>query len=325
MANAILPSRKVNSSQLMCTILRDGFKLSNGDYDDDSDIVSASQLKQRLDDRLSVGARARGQVTVALDRDRYIVRHLSELNLPMSQQKVMAEMDLIGSTPFQNSDVYLFPLTSYGARAGTAYALVKKSIFNPLQNELQSASLSVGEIQLLGQTETHYRVNGSALAAVSANTTKKAGVLALALGATAFIIAATFMHAYIRNATAIAALEDQNSILAKDAKEVRAIMDQRNARIAQLNSLRNQIEASTPVTEVWEELARALSDSSFLTDVSIKGQTISIVGYSAAASSLIGVLEGSTLFEKVEFSGAVVKVPGRDGDRFAINLQLSEK
>lgn len=318
------PTLASNNSEPVCLIVKDGFTLSR-ESGAEVDVSPISHLNEKLDELSSLERGATGEVSVVLDRDRYVVRNLSPLRLPLSKQMAMAELDLAVSTPFQPPDVYLLPLVADENNPGSAYAIVKKSVIDPLLGELRLSGRRVGALKLLDPAYGERSVRQSAMHTLQANGGKKINRLVLVSATISLFILATFAHAYFRSENAIAQLEERNSALTKDAKEVRAIIDRRTARIAELNGLRNQIASSMPVTVVWEELARALPDSSYLTDMSVKDKVVSISGYSVAASSLIGVLEGSSLFEKAEFAGAVVKVPGFDGDRFSINLQLGGK
>ena len=318
------PARISNSSEPVCLIVKDGFILSC-DGGTEVDTVPISHLNKKLDELSSPVGGPTGAISVVLGRDRYVVRKLSPLILPLSKQMAMAELDLAVSTPFQPSDVYLWPLVAEKNKSGTAYAIVKKSVIDPLLRELRLSGRRIGALGLLDPANGKHSVRQSAVDTLQANGVKKINRLALGSFTISLFVLATFAHAYFRSENAIAQLDERNRALTQDAKEVRTIIDQRTARIAELNGLRNQIASSTPVTVVWEELARALPDSSYLTDMSVKDKAVSISGYSVAASSLIGVLEGSSLFEKAEFAGAVVKVPGFDGDRFSINLQLGGK
>lgn len=76
------------------------------------------------------------------------------------------------------------------------------------------------------------------------------------------------------------------------------------------------------IVEVWEELARLLPDSAYLTNFEIRGGVLQIAGFSAAATELIPILERSDLFTEVALSGPVLADGAKRKEQFSLRAKL---
>jgi general secretion pathway protein L len=70
------------------------------------------------------------------------------------------------------------------------------------------------------------------------------------------------------------------------------------------------------------EITRIIPDDTWLARVQILGTTVRIHGESEGASSLIGLIEGSSLLSDVRFSSPVTKNPRTSNDRFEIEAKI---
>ncbi len=67
---------------------------------------------------------------------------------------------------------------------------------------------------------------------------------------------------------------------------------------------------------VLEELSRVLPDRTWVADLRLDGDKLSLVGYSGSASALIAVIEESDLFKGAEFASPVTPDPTLRAERF---------
>lgn len=74
--------------------------------------------------------------------------------------------------------------------------------------------------------------------------------------------------------------------------------------------------------EVLDELAKRLPDSTYLEKVSMEGDQLVLIGLSTEASSLVGKLQGSSLWRSPALSGAVQPDQAMRRDRFTLTAQL---
>jgi general secretion pathway protein L len=84
----------------------------------------------------------------------------------------------------------------------------------------------------------------------------------------------------------------------------------------------NEDRVAPGIVHVWEELARLLPDTAYLTDIEIKGAEVQLAGYADAPAQLIAVLESSLLLSDATFAGPVVRDQNRGKDHFSIRANL---
>ncbi len=305
------------------TVQANGFTLSSAGnvYKFDN----AADLAAHLSSQQEHGAHGRKSFKIRFENDRAIVRKLTAVSLPDSRHKSAAILDLEASTPFRLTDVHVLPAKSSSGAPGAHYAIVKRVLLAPIVEALTEARAHIDtvEIQDSEQSFVMTRSAKNALFAKKRDIVNRSQIAALA--ACGFLTLSTFAHYTYQYSAAAARLEQSIEPLNESAKAVRLELDKRAARIAELQTLRETIEKRKPTITIWEELARVLPDSSFLTDMTISQDKLSVAGYSQSASGIIVALEGSDIFDEVAFTAPVVKVPGRTDDRFAIDLKIGEK
>jgi general secretion pathway protein L len=305
----------------------DGITLSWGDVPLTAEALAPSDLAARLK---AFGAHHKGhagECALRLENSRALVRRLSPIALPASRQRAAALLDLESATPFRLVDTHVLTLRALGGEggAGSSYAIVKRAILDPLIEACSAAGLKISRIDIAGGPRVHC-VTAEELRRLLGPSRKLGRFWAPALMLLVAVSGAgTLAHMSLQYDAAIRQVESSAGHLGEEAKAVRSAMEQRALRIAEIKGLRKSVEERKLVSAIWEELARVLPDSSFLTDFSIKDSTVSISGYSAAASSIIVALEGSDMFDQASFTAPVVKVPGNAGDRFSIDLKMGGK
>jgi general secretion pathway protein L len=268
-----------------------------------------------------------GTITLRIEKGRAVVRKLSGTALPHSRHRAAALLDLQAFTPFRPEDVHMIILQARigEATAGSNYAIVKRSILDPVTEALKQAGNKAARIEVDDGERIHAVCFADQRRLLGALGPSGSRILPFAIAAFALAAAGTLAHRTLQYDNAARVVETSVGQLSAEAKIVRAELDKRAMRLAEIQALRKSIEERKLVSPIWEELAKVLPDSSFLTDLGIKDSNVSITGYSAAASSIIVALEGSDLFEQASFTGPVVKVPGNSGDRFAIDLKMGGK
>jgi general secretion pathway protein L len=271
--------------------------------------------------------RRREPAVLRIAKDSAVVRRLGAVALPASEHRSAALLDIEASTPFRLDGVHVLMLRPDLERGGRtcAYAIVKRSLLDPLTGVLKIAGINVEGVEI--DDGVSLRQAHAADKAALFQTSHVAGKRIAVLVTTALLAAAagTYAHEWFRQDAALYSLEAESIPLAAEAKAVRSALDARAARVAEVLALRKSVEGRMLVSSVWEELSRVLPDSTYLTEMTVKTDGVSIIGFSAAASAIIVALEGSGLFDQAAFAGPVVKAPGFSGDRFAIELKTGGK
>jgi general secretion pathway protein L len=77
-----------------------------------------------------------------------------------------------------------------------------------------------------------------------------------------------------------------------------------------------------PLVELIAELSHIMPDNTWVQNMDIDDEKLQLRGETSQASSLIGLLEASTMFRDVVFSSPVVQVPRSNKERFHISATL---
>jgi general secretion pathway protein L len=76
------------------------------------------------------------------------------------------------------------------------------------------------------------------------------------------------------------------------------------------------------VVMIWEELARVVPETTYLTEISVRGQELQITGFSAAATDVIPLLDKSPLLRDVGLSGPVLMDRATGRQQFSLRARL---
>lgn len=259
---------------------------------------------------------------IRLMSGRFVLRPLSPLFLPASRLEAAAALDLGASTPFKPDLVKILPVSGVG-RAST-YAIVKHTVLDPVLAAFRHNGLTIAGIEFETADGTLRLALSARRAFTGGRAVWQARLFIVAIVAIVLATAATGVHVWLRNNAALGVVSAAVEALTRDAKTARQALDRHAEALAELAALRKNIEDTEPATTVWEELARVLPDSAYLTDLSVKGGEVSISGYAGQAAALVVALEQSPLFSKVDFTAPVIKTPGIDGERFLISLAAGD-
>ena len=82
------------------------------------------------------------------------------------------------------------------------------------------------------------------------------------------------------------------------------------------------LRAAPGVVQVWEELARVLPTSTYLTDVDIKGFDVHLTGFAESAADLIQMIERSPILHNASFTGRVAFDKAKGKEQFALRASL---
>ncbi len=86
--------------------------------------------------------------------------------------------------------------------------------------------------------------------------------------------------------------------------------------------LEKRKRASPGIVETLDALTRLLPDDTWLQQLRINGEEVRLTGFSAAASSLIGLIEQSERFEGARFRSSVTRDARNKAERFTISAKI---
>jgi len=252
----------------------------------------------------------------------FLTRQLAARRLPLRQARDMAELDLLATTPIDPAQVHVV----FARHAGQdcLYHVVKAKTLAAALDAVRRAGGSVRCLSL-SQPDSMLRADPLSLAAIWPPTARDrrgrtAWVAACSVLAGAVLV--TFAHAHWRSWQAGAELDAQIADAQVLAKAARTSLQKRQAGIEQIEKIRQEKKTTASLVRVWAELTHLLPDTAWLTDLSAKGDDLTITGFSASAAELIQPLDASPLFSAPEFAAPVVRIPGQDGEHFTISAKI---
>ncbi len=265
----------------------------------------------------------RADVQLLLGEGRYILRELSERNVPTSRAMEMATIDLADRTPFSVGDVRIAPVSLPGK---TSYVVVRNDVIEPwLSHALPKArtrTVRLG-IELEGQPIWLSAASARSIDLRIGPSRWREATPLVVLALFALLTALTFAHLAWRNTSASALLDTEIANHRQEAIEIRKMLELRARALEATESARARKAQAIPLARVWEELTRTLPDSTYITDLSLDGNIITFSGFAQSAAQLIALVDESDSFERPILTGPVSRVPGRSGEQFQIRASVS--
>lgn len=120
-------------------------------------------------------------------------------------------------------------------------------------------------------------------------------------------------------------LRETVSKMEKDARIVDSLQKEADMLIAQTEQLIAKKRDQPSIVELLDELSRLINDDTWLTYLQFTNGRLQFQGQSPSASTLIGVLEGSPLFNNARFVSPVTQDPRSGGERFQITADVKAR
>ena len=119
---------------------------------------------------------------------------------------------------------------------------------------------------------------------------------------------------------ALAALVAEARAAAEAAQQLQAAVDE---MLLESRFAYDRRRAAPTVLAILDELSERLPDDTWLFELSRRGHEVQISGYSPAASSLIGLIESSVLFENARFRSPVTRDTRLGVEQFNLSAELA--
>ena len=261
-------------------------------------------------------------VAVQIDGALLLTRQLSARRLPVRQARDMAELDLMAATPIDPAQVHI--VFADGADGGASYLVVKTRTLAAALEAIRAVGGNLASLTIADAGQT-LRPDALSLAAIWPARARDRFARRAWIAAFAIVLlglAGTYAHAQWRSWQAEGELDDEIDIAQVQAKKAQAALQKRQAELKQTEKLRAEKKNAVSVVRILAELTRLLPDSAWVSDLSSKGDQLTITGFAASAADLIQPIDASPLFSAPEFSSPVTKVPGQTGERFTITAKV---
>ena len=90
------------------------------------------------------------------------------------------------------------------------------------------------------------------------------------------------------------------------------------------NFLVDRKRAAPPTLRILDELTRLIPDDTWVSEVEVKEDGVKVTGYSAAASTLIALIDASPIFKTPGFRSPVTQDSRTGLERFSLSFELEE-
>jgi general secretion pathway protein L len=259
-----------------------------------------------------------------------------ELVLPVETRRsldAVVVQDLVAKTPFHLEDIYHDHVAQKRDGKIVVSQWVVRRTF--VADVVQSLGLDVGDLAFI-ESE---RDNSSdapwpvlRLARAPADRSRWPRMASLMLAATAASLAVLMLClTYARQQSVLDTLAGEMTAARAKAQRVRAAMDKLDTEWASVAQVRSRKRDTPGVLDVWDEITRVLPSHSWLTELRISGapgskeQQVAITGFSAAAASLVGLVDRSALFRDAALTAPISLDHTEDKERFAIQANIRKQ
>lgn len=274
---------------------------------------------------VAVGAR--------LPADRFFGRTLI---LPVEAARALDEVvvrDLTKKTPFRLPDIYHDHATSRAAGANRIVVrqwLVRRDF---VADALAPLQLDVEDLDFLdAEAQREAPSPCIALHPDRAGRGSRVRATALALTFTSLLLGlAAGGLEYRRQQSILDELATRIEATKATAQQVRAAIDKLEQKQAVLLHLRSRKGDAPGLLDAWEEATRILPAHSWLIELRLSEladkheQRLAMVGFSAAAPSLVALIDRSPLFGDVSLTAPIALDPLEGRERFALQAKLRKR
>ena len=198
--------------------------------------------------------------------------------------------------------------------------LVTRASVEPTLNAMRDAGIppTLLEAALPDGERVRFDLRGSS-APRSVRARRADRVLAVVCAVLVLAIAAT---PFIRQSLLLARVDGQIAALRPQVEAVEAVRRRMAAASAEVDVIEKQRLRLGDTLAVLAAVTDVLPDDTNLTDLALRGGTLTIGGQSAAAARLIAALAADPLLRNPTFAAPVTRLPDGGGDQFAVRAEI---
>ena len=236
------------------------------------------------------------------------------------REVIAFEMDRL--TPFR-AEAVLFDCQEIGRdedldRLRAQLFLLPRRRLDPLLQRLASLGLKVGALRPEDAPSVNLLAGSQETAPSRWLRPLTAAALFLAV---AFLSAAVLLPLQARKAQLLE-LETRLAEARGAAFAADALKEKVATRLAESQFLIAKKQERLSTIALLDEVSRQLPDEAWLLHLTIKGEAVTLAGYAARPSALIGRLEASDFIGSVSFTAPIVMDPRVERERFTLQAQV---
>lgn len=179
-------------------------------------------------------------------------------------------------------------------------------------------------LALRGMTDSPWEFN--LLPLLQRQPPKKSGLIVTIslVGLAAILLIANMVGFFLKDRLALDKINQQTQQLEPQLMAIVKLENEYKQLQLQLDSLRSFNPKTVTTLDILKEITLKLPADAWLGKMEIKGNAIEINGWADSASSLIPLLEESSLFENVKFASTITRREG-EKEKFKIKLTIEAK
>lgn len=292
-------------------------------------VSRADYSRDLIDELLHERRLSPAQVSIGLRLPEDLVFRRS-LVLPPETRRTLDTVvvqDLLAKTPFQLGDIH---------HAHSVHTSGDKLIVSQYVVRRAHVHAAAGTLELEPQEIAFVQPDDAAphgdppriIMAMPSSARQSRWVARISIGlvATALLLALWALGArYHRQQLALDTVRAEVAAAAAKAKGVQDVIDklrQEQALLLRLRARRNE----PGLADIWEEATRILPAHTWLSELRLsdasEGRQVVITGFSAAAATLVGLLDRSTVFAEASLVGPITVDASEGKERFIIQMKL---
>ena len=270
------------------------------------------------------------EVVLRVPRDKALRR---QVELPAAAAENLREVlgfEMDRHTPFKANEVYY----DYYIRGNDArrkrlkvdLVVIPKDVVERVVGLARSWGLAADALEVTGgprSSERTFNLLPPDAVRVRGNLGRR---LTVALAVAAFALFLTALYVPLQQKQdVLASTEARLMAVRTDAAQVDAMKKQLNDMVDRSRFVVGRRQTLRTATEVLNEVTRLLPDHTWALKFGIRGETLTISGYSAKPSALIGLLDRSDMLSEVRFSSPVTMDQKVGLERFNLSANILER
>ncbi len=263
------------------------------------------------------------QTGLCLQKGQYLKRTLDLPSEARFKLDDILAIDMERKTPFKRNKVYTahFYEDLPNKRLSVTQLVVKRALIDDTLKDLQAENISVSFITALDdKSEKLFPVNFLQATQKS----ERISFTAALYGIVGLLCVLLGFFSIDRQKQALDTLQTEIQSRQNTARIIQASAEKSHKEIAGILALQAYKTKSASTLDVWNEIARLLPDTAWITNLKIDNNKIQISGYAETAEVLIKQLDQSSLFTDVNFASPVTMDNQKKRERFSLSFKLKE-
>ncbi len=296
---------------------------------DEAESIAAEDALAAIDTFLSRYDLDRRDVEIGLSLPEELL-FSRELVLPVEAKAsidAIVAQDLARKTPFKAMDIYSDHRVDRGIEGGRLRVRQWITRRQHVERAADRLGLHLPELRFVRfgdqQGAPSIRLSGEA----GRRNIWQAVVPGLCCSALVLAVLLGFLE-YANQQAILDRLDINVAAAARKAQKVRQTVDQLRERRDALSRLRLQRSNAPGLIDLWEETTRILPHHSWLTELRLvegsagREAQVMMSGFSSAAPSLVGIVDGSRLLSDAALTSAVAFDPNEGRERFSLQAKV---